>query len=912
MVDAQIRTSRRAVPDDHRPAAPVPVAVDPLQTVPELTERLLAEVERADWLEAYLAAAGATQILQDLLEGTDRALPRAARHLADRRFGALLRVLARLSVLLRPWRGRWALRRWCDRLAALTDQLADLVLVPGRADQAGPGLSAAARPAATGPAGCRALRRAVLRRPPCFAGFDQHPQDVAELVRRFAAQYPEHGRPLLVLGVRTSGSYLAPLAGAALRARGYAAVTVGTVRPHGPLLPGRRRTARRTARRGGAVLLLDAPPETGGSVAAVARAAERAGFPAAAVVPLLALFGAAVVPEALHRYPCVLLPGDRWAVRERLGEAGLLRTVAAVLPDSVRVAEVTAPAVGRPSRWAHLSVPVAVRVERADRSAVLLSLTAEWAGLGGFGRYRAQIAERLPGLVAPVLGFVDGVLLRERLPGEDRPGRPVAPVAVAGYLAQRRRKLALAEDRSAWLAGRRPVWEVAGQVLAAPYGRFALPARIALLDRLARRTLTVDHPCVTDGRTGPGAWAADGRGGWAKTDCAGGSSSHLDLAGRDAAFDLAGAALGSPEDEAALLARYRELTGDPLPGARWCLLQLVQAWNERRLAAAGALPAPAGERARTAQARAVRRFLADVYLADLPADSGGSGWVVLDVDGVLETDAPGFPASSPLGLLALRALRAHGYRTLLATGRSLPEVRERCADYGLSGGAAEYGCVGWDGQGELALLPQELREAGDGGLPGRIAALPGCSVDLRYLWCVRGRSAAGPGALDPRTVRQLLADCDPPVRYEVVPGEAQTDFVPLGADKGHGVRALLDHLGAPGAVPVLAVGDGRADLSMLRSAVHGRAPANGQRALHDTPVTVLRHAYQAGLAEAVAGLIGHPVGSCDQCRPPLPDDTARPLLALLAVSEDGRRGTVSRTARLVRAALRPDGPGERL
>ncbi|PYC84040.1 hypothetical protein C7C46_08150 [Streptomyces tateyamensis] len=910
MVDAPTRTPHRAVPDDHRPPAPVPVAVDPLQTVPELTERLLAEVERGHWLEAYLAAAGATQILQDLLDGIDRPLPRLARQLAGRRSGALVRLLARLAVALRPWRGRRAVRRWSERLATLAGLLAELVMVPGRDIETDQPVLAAARRAAAGPVHCRALRHAVLRRPSCFAGLDQHPQDVAELVRRFSVQSPDPTRPLLVLGVRTSGSYLAPLAGAALRARGYRSVTVGTARPAGPLLPGHRRTPRRIARHGGAALLLDAPPSTGSAVAQVAAAVRRAGFPTVAVVPLLALFGPAVPPEPLRRYPCVLLPGERWAVRERLGEAELLRTVAKVLPPGLRVAELTAPQVDLPNRWAHLSVPVTVRVERDDRSARLLSLTAQWAGVGGFGRYHAQIAERLPGLVAPVFGFADGVLLRERLPGEDRPGRPVGPAVVAGYLAHRQHRLALAEDRSAWLSGRRPVWEAAAQVLAGGYGRLALPARALLLDRLARRTLTVARPCVTDGSTGPAAWASDARGGWLKIDCAAGTFSHLEPASRDAAYDLAGAALGAPADEAALLARFRELTGDPLPAARWCLLQLVQAWNERRLAGAGARPAPAADRARTAQARAVRRFLAEIYLADLPARPGTGAWVVLDVDGVLETDVLGFPTSSPLGMLALRALRAHGYRTLLASGRSLPEVRERCADYGLAGGMAEYGCAGWDGQGELALLPPELREVGDGGLSRRIAALPGGSVDLRYLWCVRGRQRGGAGALAPQTVRRLLADCHPSARFAVLPGRAQTDFVPLGADKGHGVRALLDHLGAVGAVPALAVGDSRADLSMLRLAERGAVPANGRRQLRGSPVTVLHRPYQAGLAEAVAALIGHPPGGCPQCRLPLVEDTARPLLALLAVPEAGRRGAVPRTAALARAVLRPAGPGE--
>src|SRR5205814_365637 len=57
----------------------------------------------------------------------------------------------------------------------------------------------------------------------------------------------------------------------------------------------------------------------------------------------------------------------------------------------------------------------------------------------------------------------------------------------------------------------------------------------------------------------------------------------------------------------------------------------------------------------------------------------------------LETDTLGYPTLSPAGALALRALLAHGYRPVLATGRSTGEVRERCRAYGLPGGVAEYG-----------------------------------------------------------------------------------------------------------------------------------------------------------------------------------------------------------------------------
>ena len=84
------------------------------------------------------------------------------------------------------------------------------------------------------------------------------------------------------------------------------------------------------------------------------------------------------------------------------------------------------------------------------------------------------------------------------------------------------------------------------------------------------------------------------------------------------------------------------------------------------------------------------------------------------------------PATSPSGALALRALARHGYRAVLATGRSLDEVRERCRAYRLAGGVAEYSAAVYNylddrastllDEHEIAML-EELR--------GALSQLPG-------------------------------------------------------------------------------------------------------------------------------------------------------------------------------------------
>jgi hydroxymethylpyrimidine pyrophosphatase-like HAD family hydrolase len=891
--------------------------------VHELMGRLLPAARDGRWLDAFLLAAGAVQVVEDRLQGASWPPRRLVRHLdgagrsgargaALRSAGRCLDASTEALLAVPPVR---RLQDWTTRTAGLTEDLAALALGPdpdaAERDAVREGLEQAAARLSSDPLAARLLRGALLRPPACFCGFDQHPRDLAELARRFADQHPDRARPLLVLGVRTSGSYLAPLAGAALRQLGYRRLVVGTTRPGAALLAGGAGLVRGIRRGAGSVLLLDDPPVTGGSLLAVAERAQREGFPPRAVVPLFAAFDDGwdgwAVPPLLERYPCVVLPGADWQVRARLRPEALRRTVSGLLPPGRRLVDLEVGDQGALSRGAHLGVPVTARVED-DRSsgaggggAAVLRLRAEWSGVGLFGRRAAELAAVLGGLVPEVLGFDDGVLLRERLPGE---GPPVAPAArvgaaeVARYVAARQRLLAVPGDRSLLLAGREPVWELAARRLAPALGRLDLVLRPTLLQPLTRRLLAAEEPCLVDGRTARELWAGDAADGRrVKTDFAEGAFSNRNRACYDAAYDLAGAAVAAEPDadyEEQLLDEYRGLTGRQVTAARWCLYRIVQSDRLRTRAAA-----------RRSRSRAVQGFLSSVLLADLDAEPQGD-WCVLDVDGVLESDVLGFAASSPQGALALRALRAHGYRTLLATGRSLPEVRDRCAAYRLAGGVAEYGALCYDaasGRTRVAVRP-ERRAADDGGLRRRLAALPGVTVDPLAQWCVRASVGDGAGrtALPDRTVAALLDEGPVGALFTAVPGEAQTDFVPRGCDKADGVRTLFALLGAADtAVPRLAVGDGAADLPLLRRAVRGAAPANAAAELRAAGVPTARRSYQAGLAEIVGGLIGHPPGGCPRCRPPDPSAEDRALLAVLAVPEAGRPGAPARLLRLAAA-----------
>jgi hypothetical protein len=136
----------------------------------------------------------------------------------------------------------------------------------------------------------------------------------------------------------------------------------------------------------------------------------------------------------------------------------------------------------------------------------------------------------------------------------------------------------------------------------------------------------------------------------------------------------------------------------------------------------------------------------------------------------------------------------------------------------------------------------------------------------------------------------------------VVPGEGQTDFVPDGCGKRQG----FDALGEPDLA--LAVGDGPADLDLLDLAERGVLPAHARHLAQHGHV-VARRPYQAGLAEAVAGLIGHEPGGCPACEARFSADTDF-VLAVLSLKEAGPRGIPSRLARVLTTARRAGKPEE--
>lgn len=935
------------VTDDPAALGTPPISGRPLMLVDlfndgdVLASHLCAQIAEQHWLDAFLLAAGVHQISEDRWQRDRLGLRRAGAILAQMEgrgahlVGTVASRVDRYDLWARShYPGEPRRREQARHLAWLVHELCRAALHLGT-DPDPKALHGAARSLQDSLGTGLGDGNDVVRLPSCFRSFDQRLEDVVELASSFAERWPDRHCPLTVVGARTSGSYLAPVATVALEHLGYSDVTTATVRPGWPMSTQAQADMLRCSRAGGMVIVIDDPPATGASIAAVVGQVRAAGrITDDRVVVLVALSpDSDLGPGQLGGAPVVSLPWEQWAVHQQLTPDRVAEAVTHLLAPgtSARRAEL----VGPPTRPERGHVQARYRLELVDASSddlTTATIAVEGVGVGYLGRHAIAVAQAMPGLVPDVFGFNDGLLYRKWLPEGSEPSHhgherqqvtTLLTSVIAGYVAERQRALHVPADRSLVLSGRQPAWEVASRIVSRSLGPLALPLRIPIVDPLTRHLLQPAKPSIVDGTTAVDRWFIGTDEGGRKVDFAEGPFSHVDLATYDAVFDLAGAAVSSKSSSlaASLRAAYEAQTGTPIDPERWMLHRLVHVWNGNRLG--GTTPAVADRLG----SQIVQSYFAERLLDDLPSPTTGP-FAALDLDGVLETSPLGFPATTLSGALALRALRAHGVGLLLVTGRSLSEVIERCDSYGAVGGVAEYGAVIYDhAHGSVTDLVAAEDAAAAEHLRASAATLATVEVDGDYRRIVRTfeRGPDGRRGLDPDVARWLagaVSAVGTRPRLNPVFGEMQTDFIPAGTDKGRGLRALLDQLGdrlghqrsdgAPGTSrrreattnPVtLAIGDALTDASFLGLSDRAFAPANGEGGLELRGVEILPASYQSGLGQAVARVLGHRPGSCPICRAPDLPEPARDLLALLSVQENGRRGAPLRLTSIAARAL---------
>ena len=909
----------------------------------------------ADLADAFLLACGLNQILEDYMgEGgaTLAAAARVVRNGAPRGLDQLSRPLAAAARSMQRQRDGGQLRHRQNQLAEVIGKLADDLV---RIDPA----------AGVGSITCRAplvrclhdladlnadVQSRVIRLPACFRSLDQDPADFGRLMERFAPLEPNLARPVLVVGLRSSGSYTAPLCAAYLRAAGYTRIATITLRPRQSMLPGEITAIKQAVSDSAVVMLSDDPPNSGASFVSVARDLEALGVEPRHIVIAAPLIGDDV-PEALTPYRLVVLPGREWAIQDRVaggavgaalqallegervqlnGPGGHLRNVD--VKEVARATRLSLPPMvdlksGSPSRR-HLRALFSVEVVDHAGGRHELLVYVKGVGFGYLGQHSVAISRPLQDYLPAVYGVQDGLMFRAWLPEAwnadalSAERSPELARRMARYVVARRAALRTPRDITERLGGEGPIWKQTSQFLLRLFGKLRLLG-LPVGDHAARRLLRPDVPSVIDGSMGRAQWFAEpglSERGILKVDFDERAFSNQDfvidqLYCYDAVYDLASAAAdydartaesaGAEDFIETLKHEYEEATGSPISHERWTLHQLMhsvthlhfmtdlaRARQGTRYYAAMVQKLDAGRRA---MSRAVQRYFRSRYFHDLPVPTDGP-LCAIDIDGVLESDRMAFPATTPAGAHALRALIVHGHRPVLVSGRSLDEVRERCRAYSLPGGVAEYGATVYARDPERTVqLSGENAGERLGELRARLAMEACVHLDESYRSVVRAYRFDLKGErrhLEAATLKLLAPELER-LRLRRVDGAYQTDFVPEEVDKGKGLNRLRDMLGGADIPVALAVGDGPEDLATFPIAVKAFAPGNAQdgvrKAARKLPnFHLTRGRAQVGLAEAAASVIGHRPGECASCARPEVDAEGRLLLTILS-APDGRK-----------------------
>lgn len=409
-----------AAPTTSAPAQSLPVPLclpNLLNDFTQLVSLLDGELKQGSWLNAYLLAAGMNQIVDDFLHRDPYASTKVAKILAPVRkpFGPLAATAAR-SIGALAWRVRnhraetLRLLGWQTDLVALLAGLADLV-----ASDALPNTPRRTELLETGNALLASIRRLparllcdVVRLPACFRTFDQHPSDLERLIAEFAQRWPDRRRPVVVVGLRTSGSYLAPLLAAFLRALGYQSVRVFSWRKGQRWLRSERFGLRAVVAAGGLTLLTDDPPSSGGQLSLAAREMEALGFPAQSIVLLLQLFGSrGSLPAVLQQYPSVLLPWEDWTIHERLAPPAVRRAITEMLSAGCSVGETRRlPLPAPPPLRGHAYALYRIQLTEVGTGKLSeLQVFVKGVGLGYFGEYSLAIERRLRRFLPRVYGL---------------------------------------------------------------------------------------------------------------------------------------------------------------------------------------------------------------------------------------------------------------------------------------------------------------------------------------------------------------------------------------------------------------------------------------------------------------------------------------------------------------------------
>jgi hydroxymethylpyrimidine pyrophosphatase-like HAD family hydrolase len=771
------------------------------------------------------------------------------------------------------------------------------------------------------------------RIPAAFHAQDLTHFDIVKLGAKFAQTVPDRSRPVLVVGLRTAGSYFAPVLHAQLSREGFTDVDSVSIRPKSGVGYWEMLHLQRAADKQAKTIVIDEPGGTGTTNAMGVDCVHQAGIASENIVLMVPVHPTvldwreksgymrlarirklSLEPEEYHKHSFMQLDSAEEQLSVYFRALGYTEARIVESSKSGQINRDLRNLSEEKSQNRFKRVyEVHLRKENGERE--IRFILAKSVGWGWLSYHAFHTGEKLAGFVPPVLGLRNGLLYTEwfdrqkNFEGLVRRDRVIE--TAASYVAARVKNLPLKEDATADLAeeARHYGSEKLVDYLSHAYGGRAISGlkRARLRHDLAARQV----PCPTfiDGRMRRLEWI-EGQDFIFKSDFEQHGLGKYELSITDPAYDLAEVILNFEltfKEEEQLINQYVDDSGDA-DVRRRLFLNKVQAatW-----AMSSNLINLADARLAHRHEEFHKRFTeAWDFLTIHSAHRCGSlcqrpeniRWespvVALDIDGVVDKHVFGFPTTTIAGIQAISMLHNHGFTIVLDTARTVREVKEYCRAYGLAGGVAEYGAWAWDSisGNEVVLVTQEDREQLSE-LAQSLREIPGVFLNEGYRYSIRANIYGPNGTLPlPTPLIQTLMARLKVDRLQLRQTSIDTTIIARGTDKGKGLLALKALAGQEQA-ETITVGDTESDLPMFAVSQRSYAPGNMTKC---RPVAkamgckVVDGKYQVGLL-AIARAITHPDGgSCERCTPGSELQRAKDQDIFLKLLETADKGRMAR------------------
>src|SRR5262249_7954120 len=294
-----------------------------------------------------------------------------------------------------------------------------------------------------------------------FSRLDVTEKDILALGDSFLTRFPNRRQPILLVGLRTSGTYLAPFLKAFLGNEGYEKVALVTIETKKGPSRREKKELERYAAQGYWALILDDPPETGSTMLAASDIAHRAGFALGSVKFLAPTHPAKL--DSFKTFPehsvVTVLPAQ-WHKSELLNSQSVER----LLTEYFRNQSFVRVSVVESRRADELSANARLHSLRSDERGIRLKrvfeveletrkgekqtkyVLAKSVGWGWYGYHAFLIGYRLSEYVPPMLGLRDGILYMEWVAQSTRASdsdRETLLDASASFVAARTNRLSL-------------------------------------------------------------------------------------------------------------------------------------------------------------------------------------------------------------------------------------------------------------------------------------------------------------------------------------------------------------------------------------------------------------------------------------------------------------------------------------